>query len=330
MEAKATERGARFVPRRGLRGGHAQTLASHFLSRENYLPEPEERLFRVEADAQVLCHCHWQAERRERKTLVIVHGLEGSSESQYVIGNGSKAWQAGYNVVRMNVRNCGETEHLSPTLYHSGLSGDVGAVVRSLIGEDGLRRVAVLGYSMGGNQVLKLAGEWGSAPPAEVFAVTAVSPGLDLAAGADALHEFCNRLYELQFLVSLKARVRKKAQLFPERYQLPAMWRIWTLRGFDDAITAPAWGFRDADDYYDRASAAHVVERISVPTLVVHALDDPFVRITAATRAKLTSNPAITYLEAEHGGHCGFLEDPDGDYDGRWAEKQVLEFLEAH
>jgi predicted alpha/beta-fold hydrolase len=313
-----------------MRGGHAQTLASHFLSRENHLPEPEERLFRVEEESQVLCHCHWQAERRERKTLVIVHGLEGSSKSQYVIGNGSKAWQAGYNVVRMNVRNCGETEHLSPTLYHSGLSGDVGAVVRALIEQDGLRRVAVLGYSMGGNQVLKLAGEWGREAPAEVFAVAAVSPGLDLAAGADALHEAANRIYELQFLVSLKARIRKKARLFPERYQLPAMWRIWTLRAFDDAITAPAWGFRDADDYYDRASAAHVVERISVPTLVIHALDDPFVRITPATRAKLTGNLNVTYLEEEHGGHCGFLEDVTADYDGRWAEKQVLEFLEAH
>ncbi len=327
MEVDPSQLKDPFVPRRGLRGGHAQTLASHFLSRESRLPAAEERLFQVEPDAQVLCHCHWQAERQQRRTLVIVHGLEGSSESQYVIGNSNKAWAAGFNVVRMNVRNCGGTETLSPTLYHSGLSSDVGAVVKTLVEIDRLPRVAILGYSMGGNQVLKLLGEWGRETPKEVFAAGAVSPSMDLAEGAAALHELQNRIYELQFVVGLKARMKKKARLFPGRYQLPAMWRIWTLREFDNVITAPAWGFRDADDYYDRASAAHVIERISVPTLVLHALDDPFVRVTPATRAKLVANPMISYVETKHGGHCGFLADPAG-YDGRWAERQVVEFLE--
>lgn len=327
MEAGAPELQEPFVPRRGLRGGHAQTLASHFLRREDRLPAPEERLFQVEADAQVLCHCHWQPHPRKAKTLVIVHGLEGSSESQYVVGNAGRAWAAGFNVVRMNVRNCGATEHLCATLYHSGLSSDVGAVVRTLVEQDGLERVALLGYSMGGNQVLKLAGEWGSDAPPQIFAVAAVSPGIDLAAGADALHEFRNRIYELQFVVSLKARFKKKAQLFPGRYRMPALWRIWNIREFDDAITAPLWGFRDADDYYDRASAVHGLQRIAVPTLVIHSDDDPFIRLTAPTRAKLVANPRITLLETAHGGHCGFLADPRPGDDGRWAEQRVLEFL---
>src|SRR5688572_24227348 len=122
----------RFQPRRWLRNGHRQTLAGNFLRRTNLLPEPEDRLFQVEPDVQVLCHCHWQPPERKHQamTVVIVHGLEGSSESQYVIGVGSKAWQEGWNVVRMNMRNCGGTEHLTPTLYHSALSADVGAVVR--------------------------------------------------------------------------------------------------------------------------------------------------------------------------------------------------------
>ena len=121
-----------FVPRRGLRGGHRQTLAGHFLPRRNLLPAPERRLFTVEEGVQVRCDCHWQQERGAAVTIVIVHGLEGSSESSYVIGTGSKAWAAGMNVVRMNLRNCGCTEGLAPTLYHSGLSGDVGAVVNEL------------------------------------------------------------------------------------------------------------------------------------------------------------------------------------------------------
>src|SRR5262249_25537513 len=166
-----------FVPRRFLRNAHLQTLAGNFLRRENCLPEPQERLFQVEENVQVLCHCHWQAEPQRWATVLIVHGLEGSSLSQYVIGTGSKAWE-----VRMNMRNCGGTEHLTPTLYHSGLSNDVGSVVRTLLEQEKLQRIGLVGYSMGGNLVLKLAGEWGSNAPSELKAVATVSPSADLAA----------------------------------------------------------------------------------------------------------------------------------------------------
>jgi len=117
--------------------------------------------------SQVLCHCHFQPEevRGARPTAIIVHGLEGSSDSQYVIGNGNKLWNAGANIIRMNMRNCGGTEKLTPTLYHSGLSGDVEAVVRHFIAQERLQHVSVVGYSMGGNLVLKLAGELGADAP---------------------------------------------------------------------------------------------------------------------------------------------------------------------
>src|SRR5215472_2685615 len=131
-----------FIPRRFLRNGHLQTLAGNFLRRENRLLQAEERLFQVEENVQVLCHCHWQPQHQARPTVVIVHGLEGSSLSQYVIGTGSKAWEQGMNVVRMNMRNCGGTDHLASTLYHSGLSSDVGAVIRTLIELDRLQRIA--------------------------------------------------------------------------------------------------------------------------------------------------------------------------------------------
>ena len=153
---------AGFLPRRWLRGGHAQTLAGNFLPRPKLLPLPEARLFQVEPDAQVLCHCHWQPARQERFTILLVHGLEGSSQSQYVVGTACKAWQKGWNVVRMNVRNCGDTEKLCPTLYTSGLSADVRAVAMALIEQDGLDAIGLAGFSMGGNQVLKCAGEWGA------------------------------------------------------------------------------------------------------------------------------------------------------------------------
>src|SRR5581483_671080 len=143
---------ADFVPHPWFKNGHAQTLAGNFQPRKNLLPRSEVRLFNVEQDAQILCHCHWQKEDRERRlTLIIVHGLEGSVDSRYVIGTGSKAWRRGMNVVRMNMRNCGGTEELTPTLYHSGMSADVGAVARTLAEGEGLTRIALVGYSMGGN-----------------------------------------------------------------------------------------------------------------------------------------------------------------------------------
>src|SRR5947209_6845253 len=157
-----------FHPRRGLAGGHRMTLAGNFLRRSSALPSPEDRLFQVEEDVQILCQCHWQAARSAALTLIIVHGLEGSSNSQYVIGTANKAFAAGMNVVRMNMRNCGGTENLGPTLYHSGLSADVASVVHTLVAEKHLPRVALAGYSMGGNLVLKCAGDWGTNAPPEV------------------------------------------------------------------------------------------------------------------------------------------------------------------
>jgi predicted alpha/beta-fold hydrolase len=314
-----------FVPRRFLRNRHAMTLAGNFLPRTNLLPEAEEQLFDVEEDIQVLCHCHWQPAPETRATVIIVHGLEGSSLSQYVIGTGSKAWAAGMNVVRMNMRNCGGTEKLTPTLYHSGLSADVGAVMRTIVEQKKLKRVGLVGYSMGGNLVMKLAGDWGQNAPRELTAVAGVSPAVDLGPSADAMHEPANWIYEYKFLVSLMRRLRYKVSLFPDRYKMPDRWPR-TIREWDHVVTARYCGFTGADDYYHRAAAARVVDKIAVPALIVHALDDPFIRLLPETRATIKANPNITLIETEHGGHCAFLAQPNG-YDGRWAERQTIRFF---
>jgi predicted alpha/beta-fold hydrolase len=304
------------------------TLAGNFLPRKNGLPEPEEQLFQVEEDIQILCHCHWQPRPASCPTVIVVHGLEGSSFSQYVIGTGSKAWAAGMNVVRMNMRNCGDTDHLAPTLYHSGLSADVGAVLQALVQQRRLNRVGLVGYSMGGNLVLKLAGDWGADAPKELTTVAAVSPAADLAPSADAMHQPTNRMYEYKFLLGLMRRLRRKTVLFPEVYRMPDRWPR-TIREFDEVVTARYCGFNGADDYYQRAAAARVVDRIAVPTLILHALDDPFIRLLPETRAKMLDNPHITFLETDHGGHCAFLSQPNG-YDGRWAERQMIHFFQHH
>jgi predicted alpha/beta-fold hydrolase len=237
-----------------------------------------------------------------------------------------RAWDAGCNVVRMNMRNCGDTDMLSPTLYHSGLSGDVGAVVSRYAKQFGLERVALVGYSMGGNLVLKLAGEWGNRPP--LCAVAAICPAIDLAADSDAVHEPINRLYEWHFLFGLMRRFRRKAALFPSLYSTARLWPVRSLREFDDRIVARYGGFRDASDYYYRAASARVVDRIAVPTLILHALDDPFIRLIPETRAALRANPQITLVETRHGGHCAYLSHEPGN-DIHWAEATVTRFLLA-
>lgn len=319
-----------FVPRRRLTNGHLQTIVGNFLPRPPFLApfEAEEVLVDPADGSRVLCHCHWQPEpvRAARLTTVLVHGLEGSSSSRYILGIAARAWAAGCNVVRMNMRNCADTDALTPTLYNSALSGDVGAVVEHFARRFDLERVALVGYSMGGNLVLKLAGEWGNRLP--LRAVAAVGPAIDLAVSADALHEPANRIYEWHFLRGLMRRFRRKAALFPHIYTNTQVGPIRSLRQFDDRIVAPYCGFRDADDYYYRAASARVVDRIAVPALILRALDDPFIRLTPETQAALAANPNITLLETAHGGHCAYLScDPGNEI--HWAEATAVRFLLA-
>ncbi|MGB6675819.1 MAG: alpha/beta fold hydrolase [Terriglobales bacterium] len=301
-------------------------MASFFLPRRITLPTAEKRLIEVEPGVQVLCHCHWQPDRKNALTVITVHGLEGSSESQYMLGIAAKGMAVGMNAVRMNQRNCGGTDALSPTLYHSGRSQDIAAVARNLIHEDGISRFALVGFSMGGNLVLKLAGEWGREAPPQLRAVAAVCPSMNLAASADALHLAGNRLYEYYFMWQLRRRLKVKARLFPQVFDTSRMRGVTSLRDFDDKVTAHYCGFEGASDYYERSAAANIVDRIAVPTLILHAANDPFIRILPETRRKILSNPNITFVETEDGGHCSFLAEADGD-DGRWAERQVVEFL---
>jgi hypothetical protein len=317
-----------FVPRRGLRGGHLQTLASFFLPRRVSVPPAEARLIEVEPGVNVLCHCHWQPDRKKALTILIIHGLEGSSDSQYMLGIAAKGMAAGMNVVRMNQRNCGGTDAFSPTLYHSGRSQDIAAVAKHLIDHDGVSRLALAGFSMGGNLVLKLAGEWGREGPPQFCAVAAVCPAVDLGPSADALHLASNRLYEYYFVIKLRQRLRAKARLFPGQFDLSRLRGVSTLRDFDDKITAFYCGFTGADDYYARAAAAPLLDRIAVPALILHAANDPFIRILPETRRKILANPNITFVETNDGGHCSFLANRDDD-DGHWAERQILQFLHS-
>ena len=301
------------------------------------LPAAEPRYFDVAPDARVLALCNWQPgaptpsgeggpARDSSPTLLVLHGLEGSGEAHYMRGIADKAFAAGFNVVRLNQRNCGGTEHLSKGLYHSGLTADPLRVLAELRDRDRLTRFAVAGYSLGGNITMKMAGELGADEFPEVRAFAAVSPVIDLEACMQSIERRQNRIYEWNFCRNLQARMRRKARAFPGGFDLAGLWKIWSIRAFDDRYTAPHHGFAGAEDYYHRASALRVIDRVARPALILSAADDPFVPPEIFDAPAVRNNPHITTVITSHGGHCAFVEEPN-DYDGYFAERTVVEFL---
>jgi uncharacterized protein len=321
-----------YVAPPALRNGHRMTIFA-WARRRRFprLPEPVERIFDVAPRTRVLARCHWQPDRLDRPTLLLLHGLEGSADAHYMRGIADKAWGRGFNVVRLNQRNCGGTDHLAEGVYHSGLTSDPKAVLRELIDGDGLEAVAVAGYSLGGNLTLRMAGEYGVEAPPQVKAFAAVSPTLDLAACVAALERAPNWLYQWNFVRDLKQRIRRKAQLYPDIYATQPLQGLRTVREFDDAYTAPMSGFENAADYYRRASALRLVDRVAMPTLVITAADDPFVPVDQFRDPAVTRNAHVKVIITRHGGHCGFIEAKERrGGDGYWAERTIVSFVETH
>jgi len=317
-----------FEPRPHLRGGHRMTLYSwgnpRYFPR---LPPPVRRSFDVADRTRVVADCHWQADPHEHETLIALHGLNGSSDAHYMRGLAAKAYERGMNVIRLNQRNCGNTEHLSVGLFHSGLTADAAHVIHELTTIDRLPAIAVAGYSLGGNLALKLAGEYGSNAPRALVAVAAVSPIIEISLCTRALEKPENVLYQWNFVRDLKKRMRRKEQFNRGLFDLSRLNAVRTVREFDETFTAPYFGFRDAEDYYRRASAMRVVDRIATPALIITAQDDPFVPSQPFGDPKVTSNPHIELHVCAHGGHCGFVGPQSGEDDGYWAENRIVEFV---
>lgn len=309
--------------------GHAQTLVAYAWPRRFQLRAhrlDEERMFEVEEGVQLLAHCRWQKEPRNAPTIVLVHGLEGSSSSIYILSTAAKAFRVGFNVVRLNLRNCGSTEHLTPTLYNSGMSGDLNAVMNDLIERDKLQRIFIAGFSMSANMALKLAGEAPDALPPELSGICAISPPIDLAASAVALEERANWLYEQSFMRSLRRRMRYKQKLFPDLYDTTDIHLVRTVREFDNRYTSIHGGYENAEDYYARASALPLIRQIRIPTLLIHAQDDPFIPFHSFREPSLSTNPSVVFIAPEHGGHVGFVAADTHGEDRFWAENRIVQF----
>ena len=317
-----------FIPRRLLRNGHVMTLYAWARKREfPRLPAPEPRCFQVLDDTQVLAHCYFQPDRSSRPTVLGLHGLESSSDAHYMRGLADKAFARGWNAVLLNQRNCGGTEHLTPRLYHSGLTDDARAVAAELAAHDGLTRIGVVGYSLGGNLAAKLAAEASDDASLPIVAAVGVSPTIDLARCVEAIERPSNYPYQWNFVRNLRARMRRKAAAWPGHFDLRRLDDIWTIREFDDVYTAPHHGFAGASDYYARASAIRVIDRIRIPTLLLTADDDPFVPPDPFDAPVVRAH---THVRIERGGgHCGFVGEEAAASDGYWAEETAMAFLDG-
>jgi hypothetical protein len=287
------------------RNGHLQTIAGRYwpTSLDERRWPTTERFFDTEPGVRVLAHCNSQPNGAAPATVLAVHGLTASSGAPYMRTLAQTALEAGLDVIRLNVRNCGGTEHLAPTLYHSGLTADLRHVVEQLAP----RPLLLAGFSMGGNIVMKLAGEWGGEIPPHAKGMCGISVPICLATCARELGKARNRIYEVRFLRQLAQTLATKRRLMPEQFAAVTSDGVRSIWEFDDRVTAPAFGFRDADDYYAQSSSRGFLGRIGVPALLIQAQDDPFVPFAIFKHPHVADNSSVRLLAPQHGGHVAFL-----------------------
>jgi predicted alpha/beta-fold hydrolase len=324
-----------FSPHPFLRNAHLMTIfaPSLYPSADGKLQRNAESYYiDVAADSKILAHLNSPVSlAKGAPCLVLVHGLEGSSSSPYMVNLSTKAIEIGIAALRVNLRNCGGTMHLSPTLYNAGMSQDILTVVDYVRLTLGFESVFLVGYSLGGNIVLKAAGELAGNAPSKLSGVCAVSPSIDLNASIQSIETGFNRMYELKFLQSLRAKIRDKAKLFPHRYDVSKLQQVNGLRSFDEVFTAPDAGYEGALHYYREASSLKVIQQLRIPTLIIAAQDDPIVPFETFNAPQLQSQ-YIRLLSPAHGGHGGFIQDKIEindllkSRDRQWAENRILEF----
>ena len=282
-------------------------MAGNFWSR----PKVDERwpveavIYRTEPDVEVLVHSQ-RPDSPPRGEIILVHGLEGSSAAGYARSMSYAALEAGYATHRFNMRSCGGTENLALTNYHSGQTSDLLHVVQERRQKSNLP-IYLVGFSLGGNVVLKLTGELGDDARGFITAVCGVSTPIDLKACSMALGKRENFIYEQRFLSRLRERVRLRHKQAPETYSLEPLKKIRTIYDFDDLYTGPLFGFGDADNYYATQSSKEFLGRIGIPALLVQAKDDPLIPFSVYDHPVFRENPCLTLIAVEHGGHLGFI-----------------------
>jgi predicted alpha/beta-fold hydrolase len=305
----------------GLRGGHRSTIYPTLFRR---LGKPEIERERLELPDGDFMDLDWSP-RKHKRLAIIGHGLEGESSAKYIRGMSIALQKRDWDTLAWNCRGCsGEPNRLLRS-YHSGVSDDLGHVVDHAISE-GYQEIALVGFSLGGNILLKYLGEQGENLHPEVKAGVAFSAPCDLTSSSLRLGDWENKIYMARFMDGLKDKVIQKNEVFPGKLDLSGIQKIKTFAEFDDRFTAPLNGFTDARDYWTRASAKPHLHKITVPALMVQALDDPFLPDLCFPREIAEKSRYLSLETPPHGGHVGFVS-RDQEY---WSESRCAEFLNSH
>jgi predicted alpha/beta-fold hydrolase len=304
-----------------VRNPHLQTILAHYWKRPDADAEfpVERRLFRTESDVQVLVLSQ-RPPAPARGEVVMVHGLEGSGDAGYMRSLATAALRVGYAAHRFHMRTCGGTHNLCNTLYHGGLTSDLREVLRQLQAE-GRAPAFLVGFSLGGNIVLKLAGELGESAPELISGVCAASTPLDLAACARRIGEPDNRIYEARFVRRMRDRL-----IATGRYQADEFRGLRTVVGLDDRFTAPSFGFGNAANYYRLQSSIGFLDRIRIPGLMIQAKDDTFIPFDIFNTPAVHHHPTVRLLTTECGGHLGFLGRQPHRF---WLDDTIMEWTIA-
>lgn len=315
-----------FRPVMGFGGAHAQTILGKVLRSRNALPLERERWTTPDGDFLDLDFAPDPDPRAP--LLLVLHGLEGNARRGYCMESYRAAAEVGMAAVGLNFRACSGEPNLRARAYHSGETGDLAFVLRSIRERFPSRPLVILGFSLGGNVLLKYLGESGAHEPTGVCGAAVVSVPYDLEAGAARLETTTmgRLVYTRYFLRSLVDKVEQKSHLVDDHGMLAGVRGARTIRAFDDALTAPLHGFVDAGDYYRRSSSTHFLEEIRVPTLLLHSMDDPFLPPSAVPVRAMESNPALHPVLTDRGGHVGFIAGRLGR-PRFWAEESAAAFL---
>ena len=318
-----------FSPPWWLAGAHLQTLAGKFFRAAPSRMLTIERIGTPDGD---FVDIDWMPETDPAAPLVLLlHGLEGHTKRGYMVQTYLALANCGMRAVGLNLRGCSGEVNRAPRFYHSGETEDVGFVFGLLRERSPIRPLMAIGFSLGGNILLKFLGEQGAKNAAPVSAAVAISVPYDLSAGPAALERGAMvRIYSGYFLRSLLTKARAKEEILANVVDLDAVRASTTIREFDEAATARLHGFADAEDYYRKSSSNRFLQSIRIPTLLLHSRDDPFLPLEALPLSAIEANPLLTLALTDHGGHVGFFEEGPPWNPAFWMEEQSASFLAHH
>lgn len=313
-----------YSPPFGFCNTHLQTIYPTLFRKVPLVTPRRERISTPDDD---FIDLDWSTRTQSKRLVVLTHGLEGHARSHYCQGMARAFQSAGWDALAWNFRGCSGEPNRQIVSYHSGATSELQIVLDHVFANSDYQEIALVGFSLGGNLTLKYLGDLGTNIDSRIRGAVAISVPCDLASSSHQLEHWKNRIYMARFMRSLRAKIKEKAKRFPGKLKLDGLDKMHTFAEFDDAYTAPIHGFDGAEDYWTQSSCRHVLNQIAVPSLLINALDDPFLSPKCYPQAAATRNPNFHLETPAHGGHLGFVTFKDqGIY---WTERRAVAFLSS-